>query len=63
MAVHPVAGLQAEDVGGADAGAAMPPRGRRGDADVETQESFHVRIAGHGIVARRVAARLTALWS
>ena len=45
-----VAGLQAEDVGGADAGRAVLAGWRRRDADVETQLALQVPVAGQRIV-------------
>ena len=47
---HRVARPQAEDVGGADAGRAVLPGGRRGDADVEAQEALEPLVAGDRVV-------------
>ena len=46
-----VARLEAEDVGRADAGAAILPARRRGDADIEAQLLVRGRVGGERIVA------------
>ena len=46
-----VARLEAVEIGGAGAGAAIPAARRRADADVETQLLVHAGVGGHREVA------------
>ena len=53
-----IAWLEIEDIAGSDAGSAVLARRRRGDAHIEAQIAFGLRVAGERVVIAATAMRI-----